>query len=193
LQKTQIRDRLLAYRIARGWTQAQTAEKAGVSPTTIAHIETGANDNPRRITLMRLAHAFGVSLEEFLGEAPAGQADLFRAAAQADRDAKEAEAAGARMVALSDEGNVRLLEQVREGDAEGIEAEASRLEVMYRRALRLHGADGEFTVGLADALATVLAALALARGGALEDVKAAILRALAAHEQAHAGVGGDRT
>lgn len=63
-----IRDRLLAHRVARGWTQAQTAEEAGVSPTTIAHIETGANTNPRRITLMRLARAFGLTLDEFLSD-----------------------------------------------------------------------------------------------------------------------------
>jgi transcriptional regulator with XRE-family HTH domain len=80
LPKTEIRDRLLAYRIARGWTQVQTAQRAGISPTTIAHIETGDTDNPRRITLMRLAQAFGVSLEEFVGEAPPGQADLFEVA-----------------------------------------------------------------------------------------------------------------
>jgi len=70
LQNTEVRDRLLAYRVARGWTQVRTAEEAGISPTTIAHIETGANTNPRRATLMRLAIAFGVSLDEFLSEGP---------------------------------------------------------------------------------------------------------------------------
>jgi transcriptional regulator with XRE-family HTH domain len=77
LQNVEIRDRLLAYRVARGWTQARTAEEASISPTTIAHIETGANINPRRATLMRLAMAFGVSLDEFLSagspKAPAAQ------------------------------------------------------------------------------------------------------------------------
>jgi transcriptional regulator with XRE-family HTH domain len=70
LPDAEIRDRLLAYRLARDWTQAQTAEKAGISPTTIAHIETGANTNPRRATLMRLAMAFGVNLDEFLSDGP---------------------------------------------------------------------------------------------------------------------------
>jgi len=64
------RDRLLAYRADRGWSQAKTAEASGVSPATIAHIETGANKRPRRITLMRLAQAFGVSLDDFLAADP---------------------------------------------------------------------------------------------------------------------------
>lgn len=65
-----IRDRLLAYRADRGWSQARTAEESGVAPATIAHIETGANRRPRRITLMKLAQSFGVSLDDFLSDGP---------------------------------------------------------------------------------------------------------------------------
>lgn len=65
-----VGERLLLYRDARGWSQERTAEEAGVSPTTITHIETGQSPNPRRVTLMRLARAFGVSLEEFLSDRP---------------------------------------------------------------------------------------------------------------------------
>lgn len=63
-------ERLLLYRDARGWSQERTAVEAGISPTTITHIETGQNPNPRRVTLRRLARAFGVSLEEFLSDRP---------------------------------------------------------------------------------------------------------------------------
>jgi transcriptional regulator with XRE-family HTH domain len=61
---------LLAYRADRGWSQARLVEESGVAGATIAHIETRANKNPRRITLMRLAQAFGVSLDEFLSDRP---------------------------------------------------------------------------------------------------------------------------
>ncbi len=65
-----IRDRLLAYRASRGWSQARTAEEAGVSNATVAHIESGFTPNPRRITLHKLAQGFGVSLDEFLSDRP---------------------------------------------------------------------------------------------------------------------------
>lgn len=68
MEGADVRDRLLAYRADRGWSQARLAEESGVSETTIAHIETGANKRPRRITLMRLAQAFGVTLDEFLSD-----------------------------------------------------------------------------------------------------------------------------
>jgi transcriptional regulator with XRE-family HTH domain len=61
---------MLAYRADRGWTQVRLSEESGVSGATIAHIETQANKRPRRITLMRFAQAFGVSLDEFLSDAP---------------------------------------------------------------------------------------------------------------------------
>jgi transcriptional regulator with XRE-family HTH domain len=65
-----LRDRLLAYRVARGWSQVRTAEEAGVGHATITNIETGANTRPHRATLMKLALAFGVSLDEFLSDRP---------------------------------------------------------------------------------------------------------------------------
>ncbi len=65
-----IRDRLLAYRASRGWSQARTAEESGVSNATVAHIESGFSPNPRRITLMKFAQGFGVSLDEFLSDNP---------------------------------------------------------------------------------------------------------------------------
>jgi len=70
LSNGNIRDRLLAYRVARGWSQVRTAEEAGVGHATITNIETGANTRPHRATLMKLALAFGVSLDEFLSDNP---------------------------------------------------------------------------------------------------------------------------
>jgi len=70
LEGVNLRDRLIAYRADRGWSQARLVEESGVSGATIAHIETGANKRPRRITLMRLAQAFGVSLDDFLSDGP---------------------------------------------------------------------------------------------------------------------------
>ncbi len=63
-------DRLLAYRADRDWSQARLSEESGVAAATIANIERGTNPRPRRITLMRFAQAFGVSLDEFLSDAP---------------------------------------------------------------------------------------------------------------------------
>ena len=48
----------------------RTAEEAGVGHATITNIETGANTRPHRATLMKLALAFGVSLDEFLSDRP---------------------------------------------------------------------------------------------------------------------------
>ena len=70
MREGHIRDRLLAYRVSRGWTQVRTAEEAGVGRATVENIETGANRKPHRATLMKLALAFGVSLEEFLSDRP---------------------------------------------------------------------------------------------------------------------------
>lgn len=70
MEKVDVGERLLLYRDSRNWSQERTAEEAGVSPTTITHIETGQSPNPRRVTLRRLARAFGVSLEEFESDRP---------------------------------------------------------------------------------------------------------------------------
>lgn len=70
MSEAEIRDRLLAYRVSRGWTQVQAAKEAGVGRATVENIETGVNRKPHRATLMKLALAFGVSLDEFLSDRP---------------------------------------------------------------------------------------------------------------------------
>lgn len=53
-------------RSSRGWTQADLAERAGVSLSVICVLEVGKNQNPRISTLWRIANALGVSLAELL-------------------------------------------------------------------------------------------------------------------------------
>ena len=59
-------ERLWALRITRGWTQTELAEAAGISITTVTHLETG-KVAPRLGTVRKLARALGLSVEE-LGE-----------------------------------------------------------------------------------------------------------------------------
>jgi transcriptional regulator with XRE-family HTH domain len=59
-----IGERVYWLRDERGWTQEDLARKAGVSPTTISHIESGTIERPRVNTIRRLARGFGVSTED---------------------------------------------------------------------------------------------------------------------------------
>lgn len=47
-------------RLAKGFTQEQLAERAGVDQPTISALETGKIINPSWNTVARLAHALGV-------------------------------------------------------------------------------------------------------------------------------------
>jgi transcriptional regulator with XRE-family HTH domain len=60
--------RLFELRESKEWTQDKLAEEAGVSHTTIVGIETGRIKEPRKVTLRRLARAFDMELDEFLGK-----------------------------------------------------------------------------------------------------------------------------
>jgi transcriptional regulator with XRE-family HTH domain len=60
-----IGDRVYWHRDQRDWTQEELAHQAGVSATTVSHIESGAKQ-PRMNTIRRLARAFGVSTDELL-------------------------------------------------------------------------------------------------------------------------------
>ena len=59
---------VLGYRVrecreAKGMTQAELAEKSGVSRVAISLIETGGIRNVSSLTLMKLADALGVSVD----------------------------------------------------------------------------------------------------------------------------------
>src|SRR5215203_1380400 len=59
----EIGERVFELRDARGWSQVELAERAGINPATVTHVETG-KVQPRLGTLRRLARAFGVDVEE---------------------------------------------------------------------------------------------------------------------------------
>ncbi|MGD2153102.1 MAG: helix-turn-helix transcriptional regulator [Gemmatimonadales bacterium] len=61
-----IGERLVALRKARGLTQAEAAERAGLSRSTLHRAEKG--DNPTLLTLVRLLRVYGrlAALESFI-------------------------------------------------------------------------------------------------------------------------------
>ena len=62
-----IARRLKELRKARNWTQQKLAEKAGLSFNAITKIEQGAAEHPTLKTLIKLADAFGISLDALVG------------------------------------------------------------------------------------------------------------------------------
>ena len=60
-----VRERLLAARKERGFTQASLSELAGVSSDAVARIESGARV-PSLVTLAKLAAALGVRVSDLL-------------------------------------------------------------------------------------------------------------------------------
>ena len=59
--------RLKGLRKKRNWTQQKLAEKAGLSFNAITKIEQGAVQHPTLKTLLKLADAFGIGLDELVG------------------------------------------------------------------------------------------------------------------------------
>ncbi len=59
--------RLKQLRKKAGWSQQKLAEKAGLSYNVITKIEQGAAKNPNIQTIVKLANAFKISLDELLG------------------------------------------------------------------------------------------------------------------------------
>ncbi|MBL0058519.1 MAG: helix-turn-helix transcriptional regulator [Elusimicrobia bacterium] len=51
----------------RGWTQQKLAEKAGMSYVIITKIEQGVSKEPTILSMIKLANALGVSLDELVG------------------------------------------------------------------------------------------------------------------------------
>lgn len=60
-----IGQRIKNYRIERGWKQSELAEKSGVEPSNISHIERAATKLSLP-TLTNIANALGVSLDEIV-------------------------------------------------------------------------------------------------------------------------------
>lgn len=59
--------RVKESRARKGWTQQQLAVKTGLSFNTITKIEQGIGDSPTLKTLVKLADALEVSLDELAG------------------------------------------------------------------------------------------------------------------------------
>jgi len=59
--------RLKELRKKSGWSQQKLAEKSGLSYNTITKIEQGAATMPTIQTMIRIADAFGISLDELVG------------------------------------------------------------------------------------------------------------------------------
>ncbi len=59
--------RLKELRKERNWTQQKLAEKADLSFNAITKIEQGAAEHPTLKTLLKLADAFGISLDALVG------------------------------------------------------------------------------------------------------------------------------
>ena len=60
-----IGNRIREYRTAKGWTQAILAEKSGVEPSNISHIERAATKLSLP-TLINIANALEVTLDELV-------------------------------------------------------------------------------------------------------------------------------
>ena len=59
--------RLKQLRKKAGWSQQKLAEKAGLSYNVITKIEQGAAKNPNIQTMIKLANAFQISLDDLIG------------------------------------------------------------------------------------------------------------------------------
>jgi len=62
-----FRERLKELRNKAGWSQQQLAEKAGLSYNVITKVEQGAAKNPNIQTIIKLADAFGLGIDELIG------------------------------------------------------------------------------------------------------------------------------
>lgn len=61
--QTQLGQKLRALRLARGWNMKHVAAAAGISRTTLCHLERSETGNPHVATLHKLAGVYGVPAE----------------------------------------------------------------------------------------------------------------------------------
>lgn len=72
MQTPQPKSPLAVHRFSAGMTQAQLAERAGISRTAVANIERGEH-GARPLTAKALAAALGVPVEQLFGAPDAAQ------------------------------------------------------------------------------------------------------------------------
>mgnify|MGYP000657403555 CR=1 FL=1 len=58
---------LVELRKQKGWSQEKLAREAGISYNTLIKIERSGIENPKIETVIKLANALGVSLDELVG------------------------------------------------------------------------------------------------------------------------------
>jgi transcriptional regulator with XRE-family HTH domain len=71
--------RLKALRTARGLSQQQLADRAGLTKSNVTQLEQGRITDPRLSTLRALAGALEVRIDEVTGDAPMPQVEKFPA------------------------------------------------------------------------------------------------------------------
>ena len=59
--------RLRELREARGWTQEEVAERAGLAASVVSHFETGVRGKPSADNLVKISKALGVTADYLLG------------------------------------------------------------------------------------------------------------------------------
>jgi len=60
-------ERIKKYRKKMGWSQQKLAEKAGLSYNVITKLEQGLAKQPTIQTVVKIANAFGISLDKLIG------------------------------------------------------------------------------------------------------------------------------
>ena len=68
-----ISEKVKSLQEQKGWTVAELAEEANLPVDTINKIRSGTTRNPSTDTLMRLASAFNISLDELVNGTAAGE------------------------------------------------------------------------------------------------------------------------
>ena len=63
-----LAENIKRYRMEKGLSQEQLAQKAGSTYSTLAKLESGANQNPTVKTLQQVARALEVSLDDLMKE-----------------------------------------------------------------------------------------------------------------------------
>ena len=58
---------LAKFRKEKGWSQEKLAVESGISYNTIIKIERGGIENPKIATVIKLADALGVTIDEMAG------------------------------------------------------------------------------------------------------------------------------
>jgi transcriptional regulator with XRE-family HTH domain len=61
-----LADNIKRYRNGKGLSQEQLAQKAGITYSTLAKLESGVNQNPKVKTLQQIARALEVSLDDLM-------------------------------------------------------------------------------------------------------------------------------